>query len=175
MGAPEMADVEGRLFVGPKELRTTMLLDDGTLISFRAMNPTDEPGTRDLFYSLSQETVYYRYMSHMKRIPRKQLQNFVYVDHRNEVAIVGTLPEAWGEEIIAIGATTSIRRPTGRKWPSWCGTTGKTGDRDLHPQALGQYRQAQRHRRLHRRGAPGQQGHADCVQPQRPQGAEQVE
>jgi len=100
---PEMADVEGRFFVGPKEVRTTMLLDDGTLIGFRAMNPTDEPATRDLFYSLSQETVYYRYMSHMKRIPRKQLQNFVYVDHRNEVAIVGTVPEAHGEEIIAIG------------------------------------------------------------------------
>jgi acyl-CoA hydrolase/GNAT superfamily N-acetyltransferase len=100
---PEMADVEGRFFVGPKELRTTMLLDDGTLISFRAMNPTDEPGTRGLFYSLSQEAVYYRYMSHMKRIPRKQLQNFVYVDHRNDVAIVGTVPEAHGEDIIAIG------------------------------------------------------------------------
>ena len=70
---------------------------------FSAMSPTDEPGTRDLFYSLSQETVYYRYMSHMKRIPRKQLQNFVYVDHRHEVAIVGTVPEAFGEEIIAIG------------------------------------------------------------------------
>ena len=41
---PEMADVEGRFFVGPKEVRTTMLLDDGTLISFRAMNPTDETG-----------------------------------------------------------------------------------------------------------------------------------
>ncbi len=100
---PELADVEGRFFVGPKELRTTMLLDDGTLISFRAMNPTDEPATRDLFYSLSQETIYYRYMSHMKRIPRKQLQNFVYIDHRNEVAILGTIPEAHGEEIIAIG------------------------------------------------------------------------
>jgi acyl-CoA hydrolase/GNAT superfamily N-acetyltransferase len=100
---PEMKDVEGRFFVGPKEARTTMLLDNGTLVSFRAMNPTDEPGTRDLFYSLSQETVYYRYMSHMKRIPRKQLQNFVYVDHRNEVAIVGTVPEAHGDDIIAIG------------------------------------------------------------------------
>jgi GNAT superfamily N-acetyltransferase len=100
---PEMVDVEGRLLVGPKEVRTTLLLDDGTLIGFRSMNPTDEPGTRDLFYSLSQETVYYRYMSHMKRIPRKQLQNFVYVDHRTEVAIVGTVPEAHGEEIIAIG------------------------------------------------------------------------
>src|SRR5512139_1621109 len=42
-------------------------------------------------------------MAHLKRIPRKQLQNFVYVDHRNEVAIVGTVPEAHGEEIIAIG------------------------------------------------------------------------
>ena len=80
-----------------------MLLDDGTLITFRPIHPTDEPGTRDLFYSLSQETVYYRYMSHMKRIPRKQMQNFVYVDHRNEVAIVGTVPEASGDEIIAIG------------------------------------------------------------------------
>jgi acyl-CoA hydrolase/GNAT superfamily N-acetyltransferase len=100
---PEMADIEGRLFVGPKEDKTTMLLDDGTLVRFRAMQPTDEKETRDLFYSLSQETVYYRYMSHMKRIPRKQLQNFVYVDHRNEVAIVGTVPEAHGEDIIAIG------------------------------------------------------------------------
>lgn len=100
---PEMADVEGRIFVGPKEVRTSMVLDDGTLISFRAIEPTDEPATRDLFYSLSQETVYYRYMSHMRRIPRKQLQNFVYIDHRNEVAIVGTVPEAHGEEIIAIG------------------------------------------------------------------------
>jgi acyl-CoA hydrolase/GNAT superfamily N-acetyltransferase len=100
---PEMADVEGRFFVGPKEIKTTMVLDDGTLVSFRAMQPTDEKETRDLFYSLSQETIYYRYMSHMKRIPRKQLQNFVYIDHRNEVAILGTVPEAHGEDIIAVG------------------------------------------------------------------------
>jgi GNAT superfamily N-acetyltransferase len=100
---PEKADVEGRFFVGPKEARTSMVLDDGTLISFRAMHPTDETATRDLFYSLSQETVYYRYMQNLKRIPAKTLQNFVYVDHRNEVAIVGTVPEAHGEDIIAIG------------------------------------------------------------------------
>ncbi|MCL5736162.1 MAG: GNAT family N-acetyltransferase [Actinobacteria bacterium] len=100
---PEMADVEGRFFVGPEEVRTTTVLDDGTQISFRAMGPTDEPATRDLFYSLSRETLYYRYMSHLERIPRKQLRNYVYIDHRNEVAIVGTLREAHGEEIIAIG------------------------------------------------------------------------
>ena len=27
----------------------------------------------------------------------------MYIDHRNEVAIVGTIPEAYGEEIIALG------------------------------------------------------------------------
>jgi acyl-CoA hydrolase/GNAT superfamily N-acetyltransferase len=100
---PEMVDVEGRLFVGPEEVRTTTVLDDGTLIGFRSMSPTDESAARDLFYSLSRETLYYRYMSHLERISRKQLRNFVYIDHRNEVAIVGTLREAHGEEIIAIG------------------------------------------------------------------------
>ncbi|MDD5307544.1 MAG: GNAT family N-acetyltransferase [Deltaproteobacteria bacterium] len=99
----EMADVEGRILVGPNELKTTMLLDDGTQVGFRPIHPTDEPRMKDLFYALSKETVYYRFMSHMKRIPQKQVQNFVYIDHRNEVAIVATLPEAHGEDIIATG------------------------------------------------------------------------
>jgi GNAT superfamily N-acetyltransferase len=42
-------------------------------------------------------------MSNMMRIPQKQIQNFVYIDYRSDMAIVGTLPEAHGEEIIAIG------------------------------------------------------------------------
>ena len=39
----------------------------------------------------------------MDWIPRKQMQDFVYIDHRSEVGIVGTLPEAHGEDIIALG------------------------------------------------------------------------
>ncbi|MBN2497735.1 MAG: GNAT family N-acetyltransferase [Deltaproteobacteria bacterium] len=100
---PEMADVEGKLRIEPPEMRTTYLLDDGTQINFRPMLPTDEPRFKDLFYALSQQTVYYRFMSHLKRIPLKQIQNFVYVDHRNDVAIAGTVPEAHGDEIVAIG------------------------------------------------------------------------
>jgi len=99
----EMSEVEGKMRVGPPELTSYFVLDDGTQIKFRPIHPTDEPQMRDLFYHLSQQTVYYRFMKEMKRIPQKQIQDFVYVDHRNEVAIVGTLPEAFGEEIIAIG------------------------------------------------------------------------
>ncbi len=35
-------------------------------------------------------------------MPQKQIQDFVYIDHRNEVSIVATLPEPGGDEIIAV-------------------------------------------------------------------------
>jgi acyl-CoA hydrolase/GNAT superfamily N-acetyltransferase len=100
---PDMAEVEGKIWLTPQELRTMLLLDDGTQVNFRSIRPTDEPMTRDLFYSLSQETVYYRYMTHLTRISHRQIHNFVYIDHRQDVAIVGAVPEAAGEQIIAIG------------------------------------------------------------------------
>jgi GNAT superfamily N-acetyltransferase len=59
---------------------------------------------RDLFYALSQQTIYYRFMSFSKIIPRRQIQDFVYIDHRNDVTIVGTVPEAHGEDFVAVGS-----------------------------------------------------------------------
>ncbi|HNQ88533.1 MAG TPA: GNAT family N-acetyltransferase [Verrucomicrobiota bacterium] len=99
-----MADIEGKILVGPKELKTTYLLKDGTQVNFRPIHPTDEPRMRDLFYALSQQTIYYRFMSFRKVIPRRAIQEFVYIDHRNDVTIVGTLPEASGEEIMSVGS-----------------------------------------------------------------------
>jgi RimJ/RimL family protein N-acetyltransferase len=99
-----MADVEGKIMVGPKELRTTYLLPNGTQINFRPIHLTDEPRMRELFYELSQQTIYYRFMSHAKIIPRKQIQDFVYIDHRHDVAIVATVPEAHGDDILAVGS-----------------------------------------------------------------------
>jgi acyl-CoA hydrolase/RimJ/RimL family protein N-acetyltransferase len=100
----ELADKEGKILVGPKELKTTYLLNDGTQLNFRAIHPTDEPRMRDLFYQLSEATMYYRFMGHQKRVSRHQIQDFVYIDHRNDVTIVGTLPESYGEDIIAVGS-----------------------------------------------------------------------
>ena len=99
---PEMAEVDD-FVVGPQELKTSLLLEDGTQIGFRAIHPTDEARIRDLIYGLSSETLYNRFMTHTKWLSREEVQNFVYIDHRNEVAIVGTLPEAFGEDIIAVG------------------------------------------------------------------------
>lgn len=98
---PSMAEVEGKLLVQPAETITTMLLDDGTKIKFRPVHPTDMTGMRDLLYKLSEGTVYYRFGWNIKKFSQKQIQDFVYIDHRKELAIVGTVPDAAGEEMIS--------------------------------------------------------------------------
>lgn len=101
---PELAGLGNRFMVpGEESMRTSFLLDDGTQVSFRSILPTDEPHMRDLLYNLSQETIYYRFMSRQQRFTHRQILDFVYIDHRRDVAIVGTVPEAHGEEIIAVG------------------------------------------------------------------------
>jgi RimJ/RimL family protein N-acetyltransferase len=99
----ELADVEGKIIVTTQEMKTTLLLEDGTQVHFRPIHPTDEPRMRDILYDLSKETLYYRFMSMSGRFSHKQIQNFVYIDHRKDAAIVGTVPEAHGEDIVAIG------------------------------------------------------------------------
>jgi RimJ/RimL family protein N-acetyltransferase len=103
---PELAKVEGKLdklFVSAMVLTTTMYLDDGTKLKFRPIHPTDTSRMRDLFYKLSKGTVYYRFGWNMKQIQQKQIMDFVFVDHRKEIGIVGTIPRGAEEEIIAFG------------------------------------------------------------------------
>jgi len=101
---PNLSGLEGRFIMpGEEFMRASHLLKNGTQVNFRSIRPTDEPHMRDLLYNLSQETVYYRFMSRQQRFSHRQIQDFVYIDHRRDVAIVGTVPEAHGEEIIAVG------------------------------------------------------------------------
>jgi RimJ/RimL family protein N-acetyltransferase len=98
----DMVDKAERFITGPKMLNTTHVMPDGTQIKFRPVHPTDEPRMRRLFYNLSDNAVYNRFMSYMKRMTPKQLGDFVYLDHRTELAMVGTIPIPGDEEIIAL-------------------------------------------------------------------------
>ncbi len=101
---PDMARVGDKIILPTDEtMRTILLLEDGTQMTIRSIQPTDEPLMRDLVYTLSRETIYYRFMSSQVAFSHRQIQDFVYVDHRKDVAIVGTIPEAHGEDIIAVG------------------------------------------------------------------------
>ncbi|PIE59365.1 MAG: 4-hydroxybutyrate CoA-transferase [Desulfobulbus propionicus] len=100
---PDLSRFSDRFVIpGEEAMRATYLMPDGVNVTIRSIHPTDEPHMRELVYNLSQETVYYRFMSH-QHFTHRHIQDFVYIDHRLDVCIVGTLPEAHGEQIIAVG------------------------------------------------------------------------
>ncbi|WP_028584311.1 bifunctional acetyl-CoA hydrolase/transferase family protein/GNAT family N-acetyltransferase [Desulfogranum mediterraneum] len=100
---PDLARFGSRFIVpGEERMRASYLMPEGINVDIRSIRPTDEPHMRDLVYNLSQETIFYRFMNH-QRFTHRHIQDFVYIDHRRDVCIVGTIPEAHGDQIIAVG------------------------------------------------------------------------
>ncbi len=87
----------------PEELERYDTLRDGTQIFFRPVKPTDEPALSEMLYSLSRKSVRYRYFTHTKTFPHKDVQQVTNIDYENDLAIVGVVPGPGGEEeIVAI-------------------------------------------------------------------------
>lgn len=86
----------------PEELERYDVLKDGTRIFFRPVKPTDESALSEMFYSLSPKSVRTRFMMHKKAFPHREVQQFTNVDYRQNVAIVGIVPAASHDQIVAI-------------------------------------------------------------------------
>ncbi|MFO7916340.1 MAG: GNAT family N-acetyltransferase [Candidatus Krumholzibacteriales bacterium] len=74
-----------------------------TEVFFRPVKPTDESMQREFFYSLSDESVYYRFFNIVKTMPHEKIQPLVNIDYREEMAIVGLTGKPEMQEMIAIG------------------------------------------------------------------------
>jgi acyl-CoA hydrolase/RimJ/RimL family protein N-acetyltransferase len=86
----------------PEELERYETLRDGTEIFFRPVKPTDEPALSEMLYSLSEESIRTRYMTHTVVFPHRDIQRFTNIDYRHDIAIVGIIPRVSGEEIVAL-------------------------------------------------------------------------
>lgn len=93
-------DTEGVVY--PAELEHSDTLRDGTEIFFRPVKPTDETALSEMLYSLSKESVQTRYFTHTMRFPHKDVQQITNIDYRQNLCIVGTVPSASEERIVAI-------------------------------------------------------------------------
>ncbi|MDH4136868.1 MAG: GNAT family N-acetyltransferase [Anaerolineae bacterium] len=91
------------LGVYPAELETYVTLRAGIKIFFRPIKPTDEAMMQELFYSLSEESIYYRFFHRTPFMPHKKVQRFTTIDYQKEMAIVGVVEEYGREKIIAVG------------------------------------------------------------------------
>ena len=100
---PEISEIG---MVYPDRWETTHTFPDGTRVFFRPIRPTDEEMMNDLFYRLSEETIYNRFFHSLRSMPHRDLMHFVHVDFSQEMAIVGIVrdperPEH--EEVISVG------------------------------------------------------------------------
>ena len=80
-------EASSRLY--PTQIATKNIFKGSTDVIFRAIKPSDEEEMRRLFYRFSDKAVYYRYFSPIKTMPHAKMQEYVNVDFRNALSVVG--------------------------------------------------------------------------------------
>ena len=85
----------------PENIACTHTFKDNLRIHFRAIKPSDEDEMRRLFYRFSDQAVYYRYFTRIQTMPHGRMQEYVNVDYRSAMSIVGVIEESGRERMIA--------------------------------------------------------------------------
>ncbi|MHC1594728.1 MAG: GNAT family N-acetyltransferase [Methanotrichaceae archaeon] len=82
--------------------RTTYL---GLQIFLRPVKISDEPLLKDFFYSLSDESMYSRFISTRRNVPHEMRQEFVVIDYTRDMVILAVIEdrETEIEEIVGVG------------------------------------------------------------------------
>ena len=95
----------------PKKYITQWKLNDGTLVLLRPIKPEDEAMFNELFKSLSEETMRFRFFEIIKEMSHETLTRYCNLDYDREIAIVAELQK---DERKIIGVARLISEPDGR-------------------------------------------------------------
>lgn len=91
------------------DVASTKVFRDTITVRFRAIKPSDVDDMRRLFYRFSDKSIYYRYFSPIKMMPHIKMQEYVNVDYKKSMSIVGLIEESGAERVIAEGRYTRIK------------------------------------------------------------------
>jgi len=87
----------------PEELEVYRTTHAGFKVFFRPIRMNDEARLKDFAYSLSDNSLYRRFISVRKYISHEILQELVSIDYTREMAIVATVGKEDNQEIIGVG------------------------------------------------------------------------
>lgn len=99
----DQAFIPGRRGTYPENLETYRTTRDGTKLLLRPVKISDEPMVKDFFYSLSDQSLYRRFISSRKDMPHERLQDFVVIDYTVEKVILAMIGSEEHEEVVGIG------------------------------------------------------------------------
>ena len=100
---PDQAFIPGKEGEYPEDLETWKSTKTGQPILLRPVKISDEPLLKDFFYSLSDESMYQRFISARKDFPHQLLQKFVAVDYFQKMMLVAVKEEDDKELICGLG------------------------------------------------------------------------
>jgi acyl-CoA hydrolase/GNAT superfamily N-acetyltransferase len=86
----------------PREFETTRTVSDGTELFFRPVKPSDDKALRDMFYSMSEKSIAFRFFQPIKAFPHKFIQDFTSIDFSRDMAIAGLIQDTGGEQIVGV-------------------------------------------------------------------------
>jgi acyl-CoA hydrolase len=100
----DQAFIPGKRGVYPEALETYRTTKVGLEIFLRPVKISDEPLVKDFFYSLSDQSLYRRFISTRTDMPHERLQDFVIIDYTKEMVILAIInPQEEVEMIVGIG------------------------------------------------------------------------
>ena len=100
----DQAFMPGKSGEYPERMETYRTTKDGLNIFIRPIKISDEPLLKNFVYSLSDQSMYRRFMSVRKDMPHERLQDLVIIDYTREVAIlVFTTHDEKKELILGVG------------------------------------------------------------------------
>ncbi len=99
----DQAFIAGRRGEYPEELETHRTTRGGLEVVLRPVKISDEPLLKDFFYSLSDQSMYRRFMSVRKDMPHERLQEFVIIDYTRETVILASVQTGDTERIVGVG------------------------------------------------------------------------
>jgi acyl-CoA hydrolase/RimJ/RimL family protein N-acetyltransferase len=102
----DQAFIPGEAGEYPEELETYRTTTGGVEVFFRPVKISDEPLLKDFFYSLSDKSMYRRFISTRQDMPHERLQEYVVIDYTKEVAIAAVVKDGEKEDIAGLGQYT---------------------------------------------------------------------
>jgi len=82
-----------------------MVLGQGKSIEVRPLLPSDEFESRHFYYSLQEDSIYYRFFNKRKVFTRKMLQQqWAQVDYRRNMTLIALMQRGRSKQIVAIGS-----------------------------------------------------------------------
>jgi acyl-CoA hydrolase/GNAT superfamily N-acetyltransferase len=83
----------------------SLKLANGKNVDFRPLLPSDEFESRHFYYSLQEDSIYYRFFNKRKVFSRDMLQQqWAEVDYRRNMTIIGLMQLGKRKQIVAIGS-----------------------------------------------------------------------